>query len=98
MPDLGFLEFKNQALAEGFDEVLERVWPPDALVPVHTHPFSLRALVVQGEMWLTIGDRTQHLVPGKAFELGFNEPHAERYGVNGATYWVARRNQESPSP
>jgi len=73
--------------------VLERVWPPDALVPVHTHPFSLRALVVQGEMWLTIGDQTQHLVPGKIFELGFKEPHAERYGANGTTYWVARRNQ-----
>lgn len=88
----GFSEFQNQALADGFDEVLERVWSPDVVVPTHTHPFSVRALVVQGEMWLTIGAHTQHLVPGKSFELGCNEQHAERYGETGATYWVARRN------
>lgn len=94
-----FAEFQNRALAEGFDEVLERVWPPDTLVPSHTHPFSLRALVVQGEMWLTVVDQTQHLEPGQSFELAANTLHAERYGASGATYWVARRSQlASASP
>jgi len=88
----GFSEFQTQAFIDGFDEVLERVWPPEALVPTHSHPFSLKARVVQGEMWLTIGDQTQHLVSGNTFELSQNEPHAERYGSSGATYWVARRN------
>jgi hypothetical protein len=81
-----FAMFRNQALAEGFDEILERIWPPDTVVPSHTHPFSLRALVVQGEMWLTVGDRTQHLLSGQTFELERNEEHAERYGASGATY------------
>ena len=88
----GFSEFQTQAFIEGFDEVMERVWSPETLVPTHSHPFSLKAWVVQGEMWLTIGDRTQHLVSGNTFELGRNELHAERYGSSGATYWVARRN------
>lgn len=100
MPSIpSFAEFQNQALAEGFDEVLERIWPPDTLVPNHTHPFSLRALVVRGEMWLTAGEQTRHLAPGQSFELAHNELHAERYGASGATYWVARRNPpagESP--
>jgi mannose-6-phosphate isomerase-like protein (cupin superfamily) len=87
-----FAEFKAQALAEGFDEVLERNWPADAVLDSHTHPFAAKAVVVRGEMWLTIGDKTQHLEAGDRFELDREEPHSERYGNVGATYWVARRN------
>jgi mannose-6-phosphate isomerase-like protein (cupin superfamily) len=87
-----FAEFKTQALAEGFDEVLERNWPADTVLDSHTHPFAAKALLVRGEMWLTIGDKTQHLQAGDCFELDQEVPHSERYGNAGATYWVARRN------
>ena len=87
-----FDAFKSAALAEGFDEVLERVWAPDTALEEHAHPFAVKALVVQGELWLTVRGQTQHLVPGELFELGHGEPHAERYGAEGATYWVARLN------
>ena len=85
-------DFKASARAQGFDEVLERVWGPDQVVETHTHPFAVQALVVQGEMWLGCGGRTRHLRPGDRFELARDEPHAERYGPQGATYWAARRN------
>lgn len=87
-----FPDYERQARAAGFDEVLERVWPADTVVPDHTHPFALEALVVEGEMWLTVGSETFHLLPGATFELEANQPHAERYGPAGAIYWVARRN------
>jgi mannose-6-phosphate isomerase-like protein (cupin superfamily) len=88
----GTLEaFATAARAEGFDEVLERRWAPGTVLESHTHPFALRALVVQGEMWLTVGTAVRHLRPGDAFALDREVPHAERYGVEGATYWVARR-------
>jgi hypothetical protein len=45
-------------------------------------------------MWLTVGEETRHLRLGDTFELERDEPHAERYGVEGATYWVARRHRE----
>jgi quercetin dioxygenase-like cupin family protein len=57
----------------------------------HVHPFALRALVVAGEMWITVGDDVRHLRPGDEFALERDVPHAERYGPEGATYWVARR-------
>ena len=85
-------DFKASARAQGFDEALERVWGPDQVVETHTHPFAVQALVVQGEMWLGCGGRTRHLRPGDRFELARDEPHAERYGPQGATYWAARRN------
>ncbi len=89
---LDFKTFESQALGKGYDEVLERTWPPDAIVESHTHPFAVKARVVRGEMWLTVGPDTRHLQAGDEFTLTRDEPHAERYGPSGATYWVARRN------
>ncbi len=85
-----FETFTAEQRALGCDEVIERSWKPDTVLETHTHPFSVRALVVQGEMWLTVGERTQHLRAGDRFELDHDVPHAERYGAEGATYWVAR--------
>jgi hypothetical protein len=85
-------EFTASALAEGFDEVLERQWAALTVLETHTHPFALKARVVQGEMWLSVGQETQHLLAGDEFALERDVPHAERYGTEGATYWVARRN------
>jgi quercetin dioxygenase-like cupin family protein len=89
-----FETFAAERRAAGADEVLERRWQPNTVIDTHTHPFAAHALVVQGEMWLTVGERTQHLRPGDRFELEANVAHAERYGAEGATYWVARRNQK----
>ena len=85
-----FEAFAAEQRIIGCDEVIERSWKPDTVVETHTHPFSVRALVVQGEMWLTVGDRVQHLRAGERFELDREVPHAERYGAEGATFWVAR--------
>ena len=90
MPD--FDTFSQQARTEGFDEVLERTWAPDTVLDVHTHPFDVHAIVTQGQMWLTVGEQTRELHPGDRFALDRDVPHAERYGHEGATYWVARRN------
>ncbi|KXB32557.1 AraC family transcriptional regulator [Dechloromonas denitrificans] len=87
-----FDDFRRQALTEGFDEVIERTWPPLTVLETHTHPFALKALVVDGEMWLSVGPETRHLNAGDTFELAREVPHAERYGEHGACYWVARRN------
>ena len=87
-----FAEFETQGRAQGADEVLERQWAANTVIDSHTHAFGARALVVQGEMWLTVGEQVQHLRPGDRFELAREVPHNERYGAEGATYWVARFN------
>jgi len=86
-----FEHFRDQALALGFAEVLERRWQPQQVVPLHTHPFEAWALVTEGEMWLTVDGQTRHLKAGDRFELAPEVPHDERYGAEGAVYWVARR-------
>ena len=87
-----FDEFQQKSLAAGFDEVIERDWAPNTVLATHTHPFVAQALVIRGEMWLTINGQTQHLLPGSTFQLERDVPHDERYGAEGATYWVARQN------
>ena len=71
--------------------MLERRWDAGVVVATHSHPFDASARVVQGEMWLTVGGHTQHLRAGDTFELARGIAHDERYGIEGATYWVARR-------
>ena len=86
-----FDAFAAAARARGFDEVVERKWPAGTVLDSHTHPFLAQALVVRGEMWLTVGDDERHLGPGDEFTVEKDVPHQERYGPEGATYWVARR-------
>ena len=92
MTEVTFAEFEAAALARGFDAVLVREWAPGTVVEPHTHAFAADALVVQGEMWLTVDGTTRHLKTGDRFTLDREIAHSERYGSEGATYWVARRS------
>ena len=93
-----FEDFTTSAHSAGFDEVLERRWEPDTELHVHTHNFDSEAVVTQGEMWLTCNGVTRHLISGDTFKIGCQVPHSERYGSQGATYWVARRNALKDEP
>jgi quercetin dioxygenase-like cupin family protein len=48
--------------------------------------------VVRGSYSLTVGDQVRQLKAGDHFRLARNVPHAEHYGPEGATIWVARAN------
>lgn len=86
-----FEEFAGDARAEGFTDVLERQWAPGTLLESHTHPFALRAIVVEGEMWLSVEGDIRHLRPGDVFALDQGVPHSERYGPEGAALTRASR-------
>lgn len=88
LPD--FDTFRAAQAARGFDEVVARSWAPGEDVATHSHPFDADALVVAGEMWLTVDGVTRHLRPGDRFAIAAGTPHEERYGADGATYWVGR--------
>lgn len=90
-----FHEYAAAHREQGFSEVVERHWPPLTVLETHEHDFYAKALVVDGEMWLTVNAQTHRLQAGSTFELDAGVPHAERYGTHGATYWVARRSHRS---
>ena len=86
-----FAQFESEALARGADQVIERKWDALTVVKPHSHPFDADALVVQGEMWLTVDGQTRHLLAGDTFAIPRSVEHSERYGELGATFWVGRR-------
>jgi quercetin dioxygenase-like cupin family protein len=88
--NLTFEDFKEQKLAEGCQEVLERVWEPNSVVETHTHNFTADALVVKGSFQLTVNGHTRNLVPGSTFYIPVGVEHSEVYGPEGATWWVGR--------
>ncbi len=87
-----FEEFQSNQLSKGCSEVLIRDWSPNQVVEEHSHPFAADALIVAGEMWLIVGQDSQHLKVGDTFHLDPNVLHKEIYGARGATYWVGRTN------
>ncbi|KAF1041509.1 MAG: hypothetical protein GAK35_03279 [Herbaspirillum frisingense] len=92
-PALTLEQFRQTMLAQGYQEVLERHWESGTVIDTHTHPFEANALVVQGEMFLAVqGQEERRLQPGDRFHLQPHMPHSERYGEEGATYWVARKS------
>lgn len=95
LPD--FETYRADALAKGYDEVLERRWEPSTVTGTHAHPFEVAAVLVQGEMWLEQGPISVYLVPGSEFELKANVPHSERYGPEGALFYAARRHSKGRS-
>ena len=70
-----FEAFRAAALASGCDEATVREWQPDTVIDMHTHPFDAEAIVVQGEMWLSEGDRIRHLTRGGTFRLHAGTAH-----------------------
>jgi len=88
-----FEAFEAEARADGYEEVLVREWAPGQVLDTHTHPFALRVDVVRGEVALSCDGVTRSLRAGDRFELPFEAPHAEAYGPEGATFWVARQRK-----
>lgn len=96
---LSIAQFEQLMRAAGYDEVIERVWPPDAVVDTHRHPFDVNALMIAGELTLMVpGEAPRQLRAGDTFQLAAHVAHAERYGPLGATFWVARRAANDIAP
>jgi quercetin dioxygenase-like cupin family protein len=85
------IEFTAQAMDDGFDEVVQKEWAPDLVIEQHTHSFDVRVQVSRGEVNLSLATGTQKIGAGQSFYLARNTEHAEHYGPEGATFWVARK-------
>lgn len=57
----------------------------------HRHAFEAKALVTQGELHIMVRGTERLYRAGDVFHLQPDEPHAERYGPQGVTYLVGRK-------
>jgi quercetin dioxygenase-like cupin family protein len=86
-------EFENALREDGFAEVLTRQQPPGYFLDEHQHAFDARALVIDGDITLTVDGLARIYPPGTVFELPAGTLHQEQAGPVGVTYLVGRRTR-----
>lgn len=87
--------FEAALRADGFAEVetkTVKALPPSKL---HTHPFDVRALVLDGEITITSEGADRVYRAGGVFTMAAGCEHAESYGANGLSYVVGRRRKQA---
>ncbi|RZF31679.1 cupin domain-containing protein [Paraburkholderia sp. UYCP14C] len=83
--------FTDMLTHEGFPDAVLVTREPNVAMEVHTHPFEAKALIVEGELQIRVGDDERLYRVGDVFHLPANVAHAERYGPQGVTYLVGRK-------
>lgn len=84
-------EFMDMLAHEGFGEIVIVEREANGFLDTHAHPFEAKALILDGEILLRIGDAEQICKAGQTFHLSANQPHSERYGPEGVRYVVGRK-------
>lgn len=76
---------------EGYPDPVEVKQVPNGSLGEHTHPFAVKALVIDGSIDISIQGILKTYVAGDVFELEFEESHSESYGPTGVAYLASRR-------
>jgi quercetin dioxygenase-like cupin family protein len=93
--DLKEAHFEFALRREGFT-VERKIQPPHRRVPEHAHPFDVRALVLNGEITLTVEGIDYTYRVGDIFVMPAGHGHAECVGPEGVEYLVGRRAVDAP--
>lgn len=89
-------DFEFTLRRDGF-AVERRSMPPQMVVAEHAHPFDVRALVLNGEITLTVEGVEYAYREGDIFVLPAGHRHAEAVGPAGVDYLVGRRSPDAGS-
>lgn len=84
-------EFLALLSSEGFNEVVTVAREPDGSLDVHAHPFEAKALILEGDLTIRVGDDARTYRAGDVFHLAANIEHAEQYGPQGVSFLVGRK-------
>jgi quercetin dioxygenase-like cupin family protein len=84
--------FQADLQRDGFAEIDTRSLPPGQFNPTHSHPFEVRAMVLDGEITLTYDGATHVYRSGDVFSMAPGCEHAEQVGGAGVSYMVGRRH------
>ena len=84
-------EYIRMREKEGYETFVTVEREPHAALGLHSHPFEARALILQGELKLVVGEQEQVCRIGDQFHLAAHIPHSEVYGDEGVRYLVGRK-------
>ncbi|MCX7274624.1 MAG: cupin [Burkholderiales bacterium] len=84
--------FTAALLRDGYLDVETRTIGPNIEVPLHSHAFDVRALVLSGQAGIDCGQGVVVYRSGDVVEVAAGCPHTESYGPQGYTFLVGRRH------
>jgi len=84
-------DLEKQLHGEGFRRTY--VWRdgPDAFHPNHTHPVETAHIILEGEMTLTTGGKTQTFRAGERCDVRAGAVHSARMGPQGCKYLIGEK-------
>ena len=85
-------EFEASLKRDGYLHIETKTVPGNTTTKPHAHDFSVRALVLAGDVTLTSEGRSRTFRAGEIFEMAAGCVHNEQYGPAGATSLVGRKS------
>ena len=83
--------FESELKRDGY-EVQVNTTPGAKVNPEHSHPFDVRAMVMQGALTLTRDGDAQTFKAGETFSMPRGCLHFESYGPEGAVVLLGRKH------
>lgn len=83
--------FAAELAAEGFDAAELREYAPGVFNDTHSHPFAVKALMLEGELTLRCGGQSTTYHAGEVFTMAAGCEHAEQFGPVPTRYLVGRK-------
>jgi quercetin dioxygenase-like cupin family protein len=85
------IRFEARLRHEGYPEIRTNELPPSRHNAEHVHPFDVLALVLEGDITLTIDGAARTYRAGDEFSMKAGCAHVEDAGPQGVKYLVGRR-------
>lgn len=83
--------FEDELTRDGY-EINQRTTPGAKVNPEHTHPFDVKALVLEGAISLTRDGKTRTYTAGETFSMPRGCLHSESYGEGQTITLVGRKH------
>jgi quercetin dioxygenase-like cupin family protein len=84
--------FEARLKAEGYPEIRTNEMPPHCHNAEHSHPFDVLALVLEGDITLSVEGSAHTYRAGEQFSMKAGCRHIEDVGSAGVKYLVGRRH------
>lgn len=87
--------FEQRLRASGYPEVRTNQMPPNCHNAEHAHAWDVHALVLEGDITLTVSGVAKKYSAGEEFVMAAGCKHAEDVGPGGVKYLVGRRDTKA---
>jgi uncharacterized cupin superfamily protein len=84
--------FEAELKSEGYDEIANGTTQGPKHNAEHSHPYDVKAMVIDGAITLAWDGRTQTFRPGEVFTMARGCLHTETFGPEGVVTLVGRKH------